>query len=298
MILEKYFPGKDFRWGQPLGDVAHNSDTLHDIRSVTKSITSLLYGIALEEAKVPALDSSLLDAFPEYPDLQNDSLRKTIRISDVLTMQMGTEWNESLPYWNPKNSEHAMELSEDRLFYALSQKMIQRPGQSWVYNGGTTNLIAHLITQGTGMSLDHYAQEKLFSPLSINEYDWIKSKDDNPIAASGLRLKAKDLAKIGLLMLNQGKWQGQQIIPKSWIELSTSPHTLTQEGDMQYGYFWWLSPKEDRSKWFSGFGNGGQRLFVDPDAELVAVIYAGNYDDPEAWQVPVKVLSDYIYPML
>lgn len=164
LIFEKHFPGKDFRWGQPLGHITPDGTTLHDLRSFTKSVTGLLYGIALAEGKVPALDKLLLDYFPEYEDLQLDPLRKMIRIRDVLSMKHGMEWDESLPYWNPENSEHAMELAEDRLFYALSQNMVQQPGTGWLYNGGATSIIAHLITKGTGQALDEYAKDKLFSP--------------------------------------------------------------------------------------------------------------------------------------
>ena len=110
-LAESYFDGEDESWGGPLGVVEHGPDTLHDLRSVTKSIVGLIYGIALAEGKVPKIDQPLYAQFPEYPDLQKQAGREKILIEHTLSMQMGIEWNEDLPYSNPKNSEIAMELS-------------------------------------------------------------------------------------------------------------------------------------------------------------------------------------------
>lgn len=295
-LAEVYFPGTDERWGTPLGERDHQIDSLHDLRSVTKSIVSLLYGIALAEGKVPPVDASLIAQFPEYTDLAAEPERQAIQIHHVLTMQMGTEWNEDLPYSDPRNSEIAMELASDRYRYILERPIIQAPGQHWNYNGGATAIIGHLIAQGTGMSIADYAKEKLFSPLGIADFEWVAGTDGVPSAASGLRLTARDLAKIGQMLLNHGQYDGQQIIPADWLEAALTPHADT--GMLRYGYFWWLAPEGDPPSWFAGLGNGGQRLTINPALGVVGVIFAGQYNQPDAWMLGVKVISEFIAPAL
>ena len=136
VFAEAHFSGKDERWAQPLGNRRHDAQSLHDLRSVTKPIVGLLYGIALSEGKVPELETAILDQFPKFADLAKNEKRRAILIRHVLSMKMGTEWNEDLPYSNPKNSEVAMELAEDRYRFVLDRPMINEPGDYWVYNGG------------------------------------------------------------------------------------------------------------------------------------------------------------------
>ena len=134
-FAEVYFKGKDQSWGTPTGVRQHGPDTLLDLRSVTKSIVSLLYGIALSESVVPRPESSLVAGFPEYVHLASDVERQNIRVANALTMQMGIEWNEDLPYDDPRNSEIAMEYAKDRYQFVLEQKIISEPGKKWHYNG-------------------------------------------------------------------------------------------------------------------------------------------------------------------
>jgi CubicO group peptidase (beta-lactamase class C family) len=124
ILAEKYYPGADESWGESLGTLQSNANSLHDLRSVTKSITGILYGIALVEGHVPGPDESLIAHFPEYEDLASDAQRRKILVRHALTMQMGIEWNEDLPYTDPRNSEIAMELAVDRYRYVLGQPII------------------------------------------------------------------------------------------------------------------------------------------------------------------------------
>ena len=295
-FAEIYFQGDDERWGVPLKDRQHGPDTLHDLRSVTKSIVGLLYGIALSEGKVPGLDESLVAQFPQYEDLASDPKRQAITMRDVLTMQMGTEWNEDLPYTDPRNSEIAMELAEDRYRFVLEQSMVTEPGTEWRYSGGATALLGRLIALGTGMPLNAYAQEKLFAPLGIEEYDWIEGQDGEPSAASGLRLSTHSLARIGQMINNGGTWQGRQIVPKDWLE-NTFERSVELTG-LHYGLHWYLASDGDPPRWMSGFGNGGQRLTVQPQHDLVIVIFAGNYNQPDAWKLGVRLIEEYLVPAL
>ena len=143
----------------------HCHDTagsLHDLRSVTKSVASLVYGIALAEGLVPALDENLLAQFPQYVDLAKDPQRRKMTVRHALSMKMGTEWNEDLPYTDPRNSEIAMERADDRYRFVLDRPMVNEPGDRWTYNGGATALIGHLISKGTGIPVEQYAAKKLF----------------------------------------------------------------------------------------------------------------------------------------
>lgn len=135
-LLEVYFNGDDERWGTSLGMVEHGVDTLHDVRSITKSIVGLLYGIALFEGKVPTLNQPLLAQFPQYADLKGDKLRDAILIEHALKMNMGLKWNEKTPYTSIKNSEIAMEYAPDRYRFVLEKPMLHEPGTQWTYNGG------------------------------------------------------------------------------------------------------------------------------------------------------------------
>ncbi len=208
LVFERYFEGEDTaRGSRPVGVVSFKPDTLHDLRSVSKSIVGLLYGIALAAGKVPAPEAPLMPSFPEYADLAADPERSRWTLHHVLTMSMGTDWNELMPYNNPANSETAMDMAPDRYRYILSRPIVTEPGKRWVYNGGATALLGRLIAKGTGKSLHEYAREVLFDPLGIGPTDWYADKHGELIAASGIRMTPRDLARIGELTLRGGVWE-------------------------------------------------------------------------------------------
>ena len=301
LVLERYYEGVDERWGRWRGRVAFGPDELHDLRSVTKSLVGLLYGIALSEGIVPPLDAPLVEQFPEYPDLAADSQRRRMTVAHALTMTMGTEWDESLPYSDPRNSERVMEVAEDRYRFVLDRPMVAEPGSQWTYNGGATAVIGRLIAKGSDRSLRDYAEEKLFAPLGITELEWVRGNDGEYIAASGLRLRPLDLATIGQMLLDGGRWEGRQIVPAAWLEQSFQPWASFDEFD--YGYQWWLSPgSSDRSadgpRWVAGFGNGGQMLYLLPDLDLLVVINAGNYNNLEVSRRLGAIVFEIVLPAL
>lgn len=298
VIVDAYFPGTDENWGLPLPDAVHSPTTLHDLRSVTKSITSLLYGIALEQGVVPPVTEPLLAQFTDYSDLVGEAARDAVTIADALTMRMGMEWDETLPYSDPRNSEIAMENADDRLRFILDRPMVAEPGTVWTYSGGATAIIGALIEQGSGMPLDRFAKLHLFDPLGITEFEWNAGADDTVSAASGLRLTAPDLARIGQMISDGGTYQGQQIVAQSWLEQSMTKHTKTA-GPLDYGYFWYMPPVAVQGAtppWTAGFGNGGQRFSINKGIDLVLVVYAGRYNDPDAWQLAVKVVEEHLAP--
>ncbi|MCP4286995.1 MAG: serine hydrolase [Gammaproteobacteria bacterium] len=298
LVLERYYAGADERRGRPLGPVRFGPEVKHDLRSVTKSIVGLLYGIALADGKVAGPDQSLIDQFRAYKDLAADPKRKRMTVYHALTMTLGTRWNEDLPYTDPRNSETAMDMATDRYRYVLEQPFVAEPGSRWNYNGGATAVLARLISQGTGQALPDYARKKLFEPLGITDVEWITGPDSEPIAASGLRMRPRDLAKIGQLILDRGTWGNSQLVPAEWLDQSFQPRIRADE-HTEYGYHWWLGKmRADKQPWMAAYGNGGQRLFIIPGLELIVVITAGNYNKPDQWKLPVAVMSKVVLPAL
>ncbi|MGI9498864.1 MAG: serine hydrolase domain-containing protein [Geminicoccaceae bacterium] len=298
LVLERYCEGPDERWGKPLGTVVFGPEIKHDLRSVSKSIVSLLYGAALSQKKVPGLDQSLIDQFPDYDDLVADPDRRRITVAHALSMTLGTEWNEDLPYDNPQNSEIAMEMAADRYRFVLDRPLKTEPGSQWNYNGGATAVLAHLISRGTAMPLLDYAHQTLFAPMGITDVEWIAGTNGEAAAASGLRMRPRDLAKIGQLILNEGRWNGAQLVPADWLEQSFAPRSRVDE-ETEYGYQWWVGTMPANGQpWIAAFGNGGQRLFVIPGWQLAVVVTAGNYNAPDQWKLPLAVMTEVVIPAL
>jgi CubicO group peptidase (beta-lactamase class C family) len=295
LVLERYFEGADNARGKPLGVVAFTPDTLHDLRSVSKSIVGLLYGIALAAGKVPPPEQPLMQFFPEYPDLAADPARQRLTLHHVLSMTMGTEWDEfSIPYTDPANSETAMDIAPDRYRYVLERPIVTAPGQRWTYCGGATALLGRIIAKGTGISLHDYARAKLFGPLNIGPTDWYSGHDGELLAASGVRMLPRDLAKIGQMMLHGGVGDERPLVPADWIRRSTTPVVPIDER-RQYGYQWWLGRRE---RFWSAVGNGGQLLYVLPEHDLVVVTTAGNYNMRDMWNPPLRVLHEVVLPSI
>lgn len=293
-LLEHYGTGADSSWEHPLGTVAFGPATLHDLRSVTKSVTALLYGIALGERLVPEPAEPLLRQFPEYPDLATDPQRAKLTVEHALTMSLGLEWREDLPYDSPDNGEIAMDLAPDRYRYVLERPVVEPPGERWSYCGGATALLGKLIADGTGQALEAYGWEKLFAPLGVGQFHWMTGDDGVASPASGLRLTPRDLARIGELVLAGGAWAGRRLVPAGWISEMLVPRLSTGWG-AEYGYHWYLQTVVGH-RTVSAMGNGGQRLIVLPDLELVVAVTAGNYDDPDQWRTPVAVLEQVVLP--
>lgn len=298
VVIERYFSGEDADWGRPLGTVAFAPDTLHDLRSVTKSIVGLLYGIALGRGLVPPPEAPLMAQFPEYPDLAADPARTGIAVGHALTMTLGMAWDEERPYTDPENSEIAMERAPDRTRYVLEQAVVAAPGTRWTYSGGAVALLGALIARGTSMPLPDFARETLFAPLGIANFDWNVGSDGVASAASGLRLTARDLLAIGRMVLAGGVHDGRRVVPAEWIAASLAPAIPTGDG-LDYGRLWFLGRSElpefgGGRAWQAGFGNGGQRLYLCPEAGVTAVVYAGQYDRPTAWMAPTRIWFEIV----
>ncbi|WLT32001.1 serine hydrolase [Geothrix sp. PMB-07] len=249
-----------------------------DVRSIGKSITSLLYGLAREQGKVPAVETTVWAAFPEHGN-RRTAANQAIRIEDLLNMTSGLQWQEGKP---GPNDELRLFWKSDLVDFVLSHPQAAVPNTCFNYNGGGTALLAELIRRGTGQSLEQYADEMLFRPLQIEDWAWVPDVHGRAMAFNGLRLRPRDLLKVGRLMLNHGAWQGRQLVPQAWIAQSMTPRFDTDVRDYRYAYQWWHGTATwhgQRIDWHAGFGNGGQRLYVVPALDLSVVTTAGAYDE-------------------
>jgi CubicO group peptidase (beta-lactamase class C family) len=317
IVLERYFEAEDNNWGQPLGVVQFGPDTLQNLYSVTKSVVALVYGIALAEGKVPPPSASLYAQFPEYQDLvAADERRKQQTIGHALSMSLGAQWNEiGLAYDSPANDEVGMEMAKDRYRFVLDRPVTGAPGKRWQYSGGATALLGRLIARGTGRSLPDYARDVLFDPIGLGRTEWVTSKDTwvfrqsgtgdgEPIAASGLRMTPRDLARVGQLVLDNGTADGRQVVPAEWLTECFVPRVSVNELQ-RYGYQWYLGDMEFLAggtvrleHWVGCAGNGGLRLYVMPELDLIIVVTAGNYSEPEQWLPPIRVVREVVPPSL
>jgi CubicO group peptidase (beta-lactamase class C family) len=279
IVYEKYFTGPDRRWpqqhwGEPLQDTPHDARTKHDLQSITKSVVALLVGVALDRGIIKNVDAPLLSFFPEYADL-NTPERERITLRDLLTMQAGLDWPVR-PYLSMARK---VDAAPDPYRLVLQQPMVAKPGEKWRYNNGVAELIGGVVQKATGRRLDEFAKDVLFEPLGITDWEWGRMASGDPGASWGLRLRPRDLAKIGQLILDQGSWRGRQIVSADWIKEMTLPRVVRPK--FSYAYLWWRNQSflDGRSlEWISAGGWGGQCLNIIHHLALVIVVTAGVYD--------------------
>ena len=300
LVFEEYFSGKDERWGDPLGFIVFNRDTKHDLRSVTKSVVSALVGVAKNAGAIRSLDTPLLDYFPEYKDLQTPE-RRSITIRHALMMGSGFEWNEEVPYTDPKNDEIVMIRNKDPMRYVLSRPIVAAPGAVWKYNGGTTQALATIVQRATKRPLADYARSVLFTPLGITEMEWLGDLAGVASGASGLRLRPRDLAKFGSLYIHGGQWNHKQVLPPEWVAESTRRQlTFPGRPARGYAYQWWHTCYATPSGTVevpTAVGNGTQRIFLLREQQTVVTVLAGRYNDFKA-DPAERLLLDFILPAL
>lgn len=248
----------------------------HDTRSVGKSVIGLLVGIAQSQGRLGPLTTPALDGFPEFKDLQTPD-RRAITLEHLLTMSSGLDWQEGGP---GRDDEHKLYWKWTPAYYVLSRPIAATPGTRWTYNSGGCLLLADLVERGTGTPLKAYVQANLFGPLGITDWEWVGDLHGRPMAFTGLRMRPRDMAKLGRLVLDHGRWEGRQIVPETWIAASLAPRLETGFDGTRYGYFWWTGTVAWRGQelpWAAAFGNGGQRIFVVPGLDLCVVTTAGDY---------------------
>ncbi|HEY9101688.1 serine hydrolase [Chitinimonas sp.] len=283
LVAEAYRQGRDKAVSDYFSHtVQFDAERQHDMRSISKSVTSLLWGIAQAQGKTPPLNTPVLDLLPDLAELRSNG-RDGITLAHLLSMSSGLEWKEWGSYGALSNDEFGLFWHSSQARYLFNRPLAAPPGSKFNYNGGGTAVLAQILSERVGMSLPDYARRYLFEPLGITEFTWQNDLRGRPLAFAGLRLRPRDLAKIGQLVLNEGQWNGKQVVPTEWLAESTLGRLSSGDG-MQYGYQWWSGTVEVHGKtrsWVGGIGNGGQRLYVVPELELVVAITAGDYDQPE-----------------
>jgi CubicO group peptidase (beta-lactamase class C family) len=243
---------------------------IENIQSCTKSFTSILTGIALEKHYLDSLNQTLSSISPgtylDHPD------KEGITLANALTMKSG------INFINGEHTEVLYSTEESSVNYVLSIPSNYEPGVVFQYNDGTPHLVSAAIQEKYGRPLSAFADEFLFKPLGITDWKWETAYDGTTFGAFSIFMKPRDLGKFGQLLLQNGRWKGQQIVDSSWIAGATSPVVIADGPGPCYGYYFWVFPA-----WggYAAAGHGGQFIFVVPSKELVVVYTAWPYTSGE-----------------
>jgi len=278
----------------------YNAGKVHALASVTKSIVSLLVGIAKDRGYIENIDEPIEPFFPEYAEVfAADTLKRSITIRNLLTMSSGLQWDEwSYPYNSSLNSHYQMERSLNWVSYTLRLPLTTTPGTSFTYNSGNSILLGGIIKSTCETQADLWAEQVLFTPLGISTYQWYPHNNGMPHTGGGLHLRPRDLAKIGYVVLNEGKWGDRQIVSEDWLRQSAEV-AMNVWPDVNYGFQWWLRPLPDmlesnpaQNDIMHGWGYAGQFLFVIQKLNMVVVCNSWNLGGQE--NAPVYFLYDFI----
>jgi len=295
LVVEEYFDGlapvigatleQEPDWvGKPQ---SFDRDTVHTLQSATKSVTSILIGIAIDRQLITGADERISSFFPEFTGKDN------VRLKHFLSMTAGLEWNEDVPFTDPRNDCERMNHSRDPIRLLLERPSVAPPGSKFAYNSAISLSLGEIVHRTSKMPVDEFAQAHLFEPLGITSHAW-KGRFSNGLihTGGGLYLRPRDMAKIGCMMLNDGRWQGKQIVSAAWVRESTRQ----QAPDKEYGYQWWrawFKVREQPHDCFYAGGYGGQFMVVFPDLRLVVVSTGWN---PDRGGQLFDMLQRYVLP--
>ena len=272
-------------------------DSLHSIYSCTKSLTSALLGIAIDQEYISDENAFVTSFFPEYEIENLTEDKQKITLKHMLTMSAGLEWYElEYLYEDERNTYRQYESSEDRVKFVLDRPMVAHPGNEYSYNTGISQVLSAIIKKSTGVRADSFALENIFSPLGIKKYYWPIDQNGVAYGGNGLRLSSRDMAKFGYLYLKNGMWNGDQIVPQDWVELSKQK--LIERKDIPgyfYGYHWWVSNENS----YSAVGFGGQWITIFPEHDLV-VVFTNQFTNGNdfQWSTAERLLKNYILPSI
>jgi CubicO group peptidase (beta-lactamase class C family) len=277
-------------------------ETIHDIRSAGKSVTSLLLGIAIDKGLVKSTEQSIYDFFPGPKFIRPDKDgHLDIKIKHLLAMSSGLSADD-----NDGNSPGGTGnwLTKDNwVNFAIALPMIFTPGEKYVYNDVCPMLVGAIIEETSGKKLSDFAKENLFTPLGIKEFYWYTAQNGRTGPMGNLYLSALDFAKIGQLVMNKGEWQGKKIVSSTWIDkIYQTRFDISKEDPFasSYGYFWFASTKEVNGKKYDciyASGNGGNVLFIVPGENLVVALASSAYGQGYGHQRSRKIL-EYILKSL
>jgi CubicO group peptidase (beta-lactamase class C family) len=289
LLAEAYYTGVDKPGGSWFSrEVAFGPDTLHDLRSISKSVVALLVGVARTRGLLGDPARPAFDHFPEHVDLLTPQ-RRMLTVQHLLDMATGWRWDEtSYSYADPRNSELRMSLSPDPLRYMLELPFVANPGITWEYCGGATLVLAEILEREAGAPLAKLARDWLFEPLGVCAFEWRTGLSGKALPFSGLRLAPRDLATVGELLVTRGQHDGKTVVPTEWIASIRRPR-YTGWDRYRYASQWWHSREEAAPAWVGGWGNGGQRLLVVPERDLVVVVTAGRYNQPMSGRASMEL---------
>jgi len=263
LLLEEYFHG-------------YGPDELFPIQSCTKSVSSLLVGLAIQEGRIPGVDEPLLDFFPEERE-EAGSGWEALTLEQLLTMSLALDWT-------PDEAENLNRTGPEAFRKILARNVAGQPGRDWAYVNMNVNLLAGVLRQATGEQAEAFAKRALFGPLGITEWDWEYGKTGGFNLMSGsLRLRVRDMARIGAMVLAGGEWQGHRVVEEGWVRRSITPHLPAGSGGEGYGYLWWTMqiPGPDGRLLDAVFANGwgSQFIILVPELDLVVVTTGGNQEN-------------------
>jgi len=271
----------------------HDKYKLHALRSATKSFVSALTGIAIDKGYIKSKDEKVLSYFPEYTFQHNTEEKKQITLENLLTNQSGLDCD----VYNSKavGNESIMAYEKDWIQYSLDLPMNDRAGGIGQYCSSNPIILGRIIEKATQMSLPAFAQQTLFKDMGIKNFAWhFKPDPSSGETFCQLNLRSRDMAKFGLLYLNNGFWNGKQVIPKDWVAQSLAKHSVV--AGLDYGYLWWTKYLDaDGVRYYGKLaqGNGGQKIYIFKELNLVTVITAGHYNMQSSSN---ELNSKYILP--
>ena len=292
LVVEEYFFGNE-------------RDKPHSIQSITKSVNSLLVGVAIDRGEIKSIDDPVYEYFPDRAETKWVAEKYPITLRHLLTMSAAIEWNETLPYSDPKNSNTMMNDSGDWLGFVLGLDQAGEPGRISYYSSGQSMLLGGVVKNATGLYSDEFAQETLFKDLGVGDFSWFSAPDGTRHTGGGLSLTGRDLMKMGELMRMGGVWNGKQVVPADYVEASwrdrlSMKDEETEDAEWAYGYQWWLPTYTidgQKVEVISGIGYGGQYLGVVPSLDLVFVINGGEFvDGADRTIKPRRVIREFILP--
>ena len=267
------------------------------LHSVSKSFTSTLIGIAIQQGLISGVNETVLSFFPEYVVENPDPRKDNMTIEDLLTMTAGLEWYEhGVPYeYGSGNSQMEMMASPDSVQYVLDRPMSHTPGEHWAYSAGASILLGAIVQQVANQTTEEFAEEFLFEPLGYGFSSWHTVSGGWCNAPSGLSLTTRDIAKLGYLYLNNGTWNGTQILSSDFVSNATRPIEIQNSfGSIyDYGWHWWI--REDLGIYYA-WGRHGQKIMVAPEHNLVVAFTAAIPDD--GYDPEFDLFRDYILPSI
>jgi len=271
----------------------HSAVRLHKINSVTKSVLALLIGIAIDRKQLESVSVPLTEFFPDLRGVGRE-----LTVEHLLTMTTGWDWRE----WGDWDGlPKPMTDSPDWVRFIIERPIVDPPGTRMVYNSGCSHLLSAVLQQAAGMPTAVFAEKHLFGPMGITQFHWPSDPQGVAIGGFGMEMLAAYMHKLGLLMLGNGRFEGQTIVPAAWVAQCVQPRFFTYGHVGCYGYHWWVLSDENGSPLspaaYFAMGYGGQHVFVVPELELVATFASSLYKQSQTF-LPFRLFRELYRELL